>query len=157
MDPAEILTVIAWAAAPVSELRGAIPIAIGSYHFTWYYAFIFAVIGNLIPVPFILLLLDKVVPLLEKLPVLKRLIPWYLDLTQRRGKIVERYEHIGLALFVAIPLPITGAWTGSILAVLLRLRFNYAFLSVSAGVLVAGVLVTCATMLGWSVAGMLSS
>lgn len=151
MEPSEILKVILTAILPISELRGAIPLALFDYHFNWYYAFIFAVIGNLIPVPFILLLLDKLIPLLNKLPLLDRLVPWYLKLTQRRGKVVERYERIGLALFVAIPLPITGAWTGSILAVMMGLRFRFAFVSVLVGVLLAGVIVTAATQLGWAV------
>lgn len=151
MDLSEILLTIGIAASPISELRGAIPIAIGVYDFPWYWAFLFAVIGNIVPVPFLLLLLDKIIPLLEKLPVLDRLVPWFLDRTRRRGKWVERYERIGIMLFVAIPLPITGAWTGSILAVILGIKFRHSFLSIVAGVLIAGIIVTCATELGWAV------
>ena len=55
-------------------------------------------------------------------------------------------------IFVAIPLPITGAWTGSIAAVLMGMKFKYAFFSIFIGVLIAGVIVTCATVLGWSIA-----
>lgn len=66
--------------------------------------------------------------------------------------MVDRYERIGLALFVAIPLPITGAWTGSILAFLIGLRFKHALISIIAGVLIAGAIVTSATVLGWAVA-----
>lgn len=152
MDPAEILKVIGTAILPIAELRGAIPIAIGVYHFQWYYAYLFGVIGNLIPVPFILLLLNYIVPLLSKIRFLDKLMQWYFNLTRRRGKLVERYEWLGLAVFVAIPLPITGAWTGSILAVLLGLKFRHAFSAILVGVLVAGVIVTCATVLGWAVA-----
>ena len=156
MDLSDILATIGIAASPISELRGAIPIAISVYDFPWYYAFLFGVIGNLLPVPFILLFLDAIIPVLCKVPVLDRMIQWFLARTRRRGKIVERYERIGLALFVAIPLPITGAWTGSILAVLMGLRFRQAFLSIIAGVLIAGVIVTCATQLGWAVADVLT-
>lgn len=157
MDLSEILLIIGIAASPISELRGAIPIAISIYDFRWYWAFLFAVIGNLIPVPFLLLLLNKIIPLLEKLPVLDRLVPWFLDRTRRRGKWVERYERIGIMLFVAIPLPITGAWTGSILAVLLGIKFRHSLLSIAGGVLIAGVIVTCATQLGWAVSGWLTA
>jgi uncharacterized membrane protein len=156
MDFIDILKIIGIAASPISELRGAIPIAVGVYDFPWYYAFIFGIIGNLIPVPFILLFLDYIIPVLCKIPLLDRLVQWFLARTRRRGKIVERFERIGLALFVAIPLPITGAWTGSILAVLLGLKFRQSFLSIACGVIIAGIIVTSATVLGWAVADVLT-
>jgi uncharacterized membrane protein len=152
MDLSEILLTIGIGASPISELRGAIPIAISVYDFPWYYAFLFGVIGNLLPVPFILLFFDAIIPVLCRVRFLDRLIQWFLTRTRRRGTIVERYERIGLALFVAIPLPITGAWTGSILAVILGIRFKHAVISITAGVLIAGIIVTCATQLGWAVA-----
>jgi len=157
LDLSNILAVLAIAASPISELRGAIPIAIAGFHFPWYYAFLLAIIGNLLPVPFILLFLDAIIPVLCKVPALDRMIQWFLARTRRRGKIVERYERIGLALFVAIPLPITGAWTGSIMAALLGMRFKYAFSAIVVGVLIAGVIVTCATVLGWAVADLFTS
>jgi uncharacterized membrane protein len=64
--------------------------------------------------------------------------------------MIEKYERVGLVLFVAIPLPITGAWTGSIAAVLLGMSFKKAILSIFLGVLIAGVIVTCLTLLGWA-------
>jgi uncharacterized membrane protein len=157
MELSTILTVIAIAASPISELRGAIPIAVTLYDFPWYCAFIFSVIGNLIPVPLVLLFLNGVTRLLSHHQFFDRVLQSFFTRIRRRGHTVERYEHIGLALFVAIPLPITGAWTGAIMAVLLGLKFRYAFLSILAGVLVAGVLVTLATLLGWSLAGLLSA
>ena len=63
--------------------------------------------------------------------------------------MIEKYERIGLVLFVAIPLPITGAWTGSIASVLLGMSFKRALLSIFLGVLIAGTIVTCLTLLGW--------
>jgi uncharacterized membrane protein len=152
MDLLEILIVIGTAASPIIELRGAIPIAIGRYHFTWYYAYLFSVIGNILPVPFLLGFLKGIISLLSKVGFLDRIIQWFLERTRRRGKIVDRYERVGLALFVAIPLPITGAWTGSILAFLMGLRFKYSLISIITGVLIAGAIVTCATVLGWAVA-----
>ena len=150
-----ILVVLGLAASPISELRGAIPLAVGVYDFPWYYAYLFGVIGNLIPVPFILLFLNLAMRVASKIRWLDRIVQWFLTRIRRRGKAVERYEHVGLALFVAVPLPITGAWTGSIVAVLLGLRFKYAFLSILAGVLVAGVIVTLASILGWTIVGLL--
>jgi uncharacterized membrane protein len=157
MDPVDILKVIGTAALPISELRGAIPIAIGVYHFTWYYAYIFSVIGNLLPVPFILLLLNKVTPLLSRVGFFDRLMEWYFKWTKRRSKSIERFGWLGLTLFVAIPLPITGAWTGSILAAVLGLKFKYSFSAIVLGVIIAGIIVTCATVLGWSVANIFTA
>lgn len=146
-----ILVVLALAASPISELRGAIPVAITVFHFPWYYAFLLAVIGNLLPVPFILLFLDAFSKLLGKIGIFERMLQWFFKHTRQRGKIIERYERIGLTLFVAIPLPITGAWTGSVVAVLFGLRFKHALLSIFIGILIAGTIVTCATLLGWSI------
>ena len=162
MPPAELvgsgfpnwLEVLAFAASPISELRGAIPWAILKHHFPWYYAFLLAVIGNLLPVPFILLFLDTFSRLLSKISIFEKMLHWLFERTRRRGKIINRYERIGLALFVAIPLPITGAWTGSLIAVLFGLKFKYAFLSIFIGILIAGVIVTCATLLGWTIFGL---
>lgn len=154
MDISDILTVLVIAASPISELRGAIPIAIGAYHFHWYHAFLLGVAGNLLPVPFILLFLETASKLLSKIPFFERLLNWLFERVRRRGRVIERYERVGLALFVAIPLPITGAWTGSIVAVLLGLKFKYAFLSICVGVLISGVIVTSATLLGWAIIGL---
>jgi len=148
-----VLIVLALAASPISELRGAIPVAITVFHFPWYYAFLLAVIGNLLPVPFILLFLDAFSKLLGKIGIFERMLQWFFKHTRRRGKIIERYERIGLTLFVAIPLPITGAWTGSVVAVLFGLKFKHALLSIFIGILIAGIIVTCATLLGWSIFG----
>lgn len=157
MDLFDTIRVIILAASPISELRGAIPFAIGYYNYPWYYAFLIAVIGNLIPVPLILLFLEIASKLISRVPCLDRLQQWLFSIVRRRGKLVERYERIGLILFVAIPLPITGAWTGSILAVLLGLKRSNAFLSIVIGVILAGVIVTSATVFGWHLADLLSS
>jgi len=147
--------VLAFAASPISELRGAIPWAILKHHFPWYYAFLLAIIGNLLPVPFILLFLDTGSRLLSKISIFERMLHWLFEHTRQRGRIINRYKRIGLILFVAIPLPVTGAWTGSLTAVLFGLKFKHAFLSIFIGILIAGVIVTCATLLGWTIFGAL--
>ena len=154
LDLFNVLVVLGIAASPISELRGAIPVAITGFHFPWYYAFLLAIIGNLLPVPFILLFLDTLSRLLSKIGIFKRMLQWLFEHTRRRGKIIERYERIGLILFVAIPLPVTGAWTGSLAAVLFGLKFKHAFLSIFAGIVIAGIIVTCATLLGWTIFGL---
>lgn len=143
------LIVVIIAALPVVELRGALPVAINVFHMPWYWAFCLAVIGNLLPVPILLLFFDSLAKAISKIDIGKRLVNWILQRTRRHGEVIERYERIGLILFVAIPLPVTGAWTGSIAAFLLGLKFNYAFLSILCGVIIAGAIVTCLCLLGW--------
>ena len=157
MSPEELLSigfskelvVIIISALPILELRGALPIALNVFHFSWYYALPLAIIGNLLPVPIILLFLSTVSRGLSKIGFFDRLLHRLFEHARRRGKIVEKYERIGLALFVAIPLPVTGAWTGSLVAVLFGLKLGHAFLSIFIGVCIAGVIVTCLSLLGW--------
>lgn len=146
---AKELIVVIIAALPIVELRGALPVAINVFHMPWYWAFCLAVIGNLLPVPILLLFFDSLAKAISKVDIGKRLVNWVLQRTRRHGEVIERYERIGLILFVAIPLPVTGAWTGSIAAFLLGLKFNYAFLSILCGVIIAGAIVTCLCLLGW--------
>ena len=158
MSPEELLSlgfskelvVLIIAALPIFELRGALPVAINLFHFPWYYALPLAIIGNLLPVPVILLFLDTISRWLSKIGSFDRFLHWLFERTRKRGRVVERYERIGLALFVAIPLPVTGAWTGSLVAVLFGLKFRYAFLSIFIGVCIAGIIVTCLSLLGWT-------
>ena len=145
-----ILKVLGIAASPIAELRVAIPVAIIQFHFPWYYALLLAIIGNLLPVPFILLFLNTVSKLLSKIAIFEKMFRWLFERTRRRGKVIEKYERIGLTLFVAIPLPVTGAWTGSLAAVLFGLKFKHAFLSIFIGIFIAGIIVTCLCLLGWT-------
>ena len=149
MSPEEILKVILIAASPIAELRAAIPLAILTFDFPWYHALLLAIIGNLLPVPFILLFMDTATRLLGKIAFFRRILDWLFERTRKRGKIIQKYKRIGLVLFVAIPLPVTGAWTGSLAAVLFSVSFKHAFLSILAGVIIAGIIVTCLTLLGW--------
>ncbi len=144
------LLIVAISALPVVELRGALPIAINLLHMPWYRAFFLAIIGNLLPVPILLLFLDSLAGVISRVDIGRRLVNWVFEHTRRRGEAIERYEKIGLMLFVAIPLPITGAWTGSIVAFLLGLKFRYAFLSIMAGVVIAGAIVTSLCVIGWA-------
>jgi len=143
------LVILIISALPILELRGALPVALNVFHFPWYYALLLAIIGNMLPVPIILLFLETISKWLSKIGLFDRFLRWLFEHTRKRGKIVEKYERIGLALFVAIPLPVTGAWTGSLVAVLLGLKFRHAFLSIFIGVCIAGVIVTCLSLLGW--------
>ena len=134
---------------PIVELRGALPVAINVFHIPWYFALPIALVGNILPVPFLLLFLGFVRRVAAKMGVFGNVLEWVLSLAMRRGRLVERYGRIGLMLFVSIPLPVTGAWTGSMVAFLLGLRFRDALLSISLGVLLSGVIVTVLCLLGW--------
>ncbi len=143
------LIIVIVAALPVIELRGAIPLAINIFGMPWYYAYFLAVLGNLIPVPILLLFLEFLAKLVSKVKAGERFVQWIFHRTRKRSSIIERYEKVGLALFVAIPLPFTGAWTGAIAAFLLGLKFRYSMISITCGVLIAGAIVTALSLLGW--------
>jgi uncharacterized membrane protein len=143
------LIIVIVAALPVIELRGAIPLAINVFGMPWYYAYVLAVLGNLIPVPILLLFLEALAELVSKVKAGERIVQWIFSRTRKRSSIIERYEKIGLALFVAVPLPFTGAWTGAIAAFLLGLKFRYSMVAITCGVLIAGAIVTALSLLGW--------
>ncbi|MBN1885664.1 MAG: small multi-drug export protein [Candidatus Krumholzibacteriota bacterium] len=142
---ARIMTVLI-AMLPIFELRGAIPIAIASYGLGWREAYLFAVIGNFLPVIPILLLLEPVSTRLRRWPSWDRFFTWLFERARRRGRMIERFEILGLVLFVGIPLPVTGAWTGCAAAYLFRLPLRKSIPAVFAGILVAGIVVTLASL-----------
>jgi len=150
LDILKEFIVIILSAAPISELRGAIPIAIGIFKFPWYYAFFLAIIGNMLPVPLILLFIEAAAKWLSRFPSMKRFFDWLFERARNRTGQVQKYKRLGLMIFVAIPLPVTGAWTGSLIAVLLGIEFKEAFFSIFAGVIIAGIIMTCLTLLGWT-------
>ena len=142
------LVVVAISTLPIAELRVAIPFAMGMIpsvvypqSLPWHNALPLAIAGNLIPVPFLLLFFGAISRRLSKIGIFERWLNWLDELARRRGKIVGRYKRIGLVLLVAIPLPITGAWTASLVATILNIKFKHAFLSILAGVCIAGAIV----------------
>ena len=146
---AKELIVVIISALPVVELRGALPVAINLFNMPWYWAFCLAVIGNMLPVSILLLFFESLAKIVSKVEIGRRLVNWVFEHTRRHEKMIQKYEWLGLMLFVAIPLPMTGAWTGSIIAFILGMRFTYAFLSILCGVIIAGAIVTSLCLLGW--------
>lgn len=143
-----LLVVLLAAALPVSELRGAIPLAIGVYGYDPWQAYLLAVLGNLLPVVPLLLFLGPVSDWLRRFTFWDKFFTWLFSRTRRKYiREHESFSLTALALFVAVPLPVTGAWTGCAIAFLVGFRFWPAFVAISAGVLLAGVIVT-ATVLG---------
>lgn len=141
------LSVIIVGMLPVFELRGAIPL--GFYlKLPLIKTFILAIIGNLIPVIPLYFLLLPVSARLTRIPLFRSFFNWLFSHTKKKAEIVQRYEALGLMLFVAIPLPITGAWTGTIAAALFKVRFKYTILAVICGVIIAGIIVSTLCLLG---------
>lgn len=143
------LWVVALAAAPVAELRGAFPLAYFYYQMPWQAAFALSVAGNLIPVPFILWLLPLAEKYLRRFPAFDRFFNWLFARTRRKAeRTINTWGLIGLGLFVAIPLPATGAWTGSLAAYLFGFKKLPALLGIALGVLGAGIIVALICVTG---------
>ncbi len=137
---------------PISELRGAIPIGVALYKFSYLKTLTIALIGNLIPVLPILLLFGKVENIMRRNATSGRFIDWFIHRAERQSAMVKELGALGLMLFVAVPLPGTGAWAGSLVAFLLGLDIKRSFIYISLGVLIAAVLVTVLTYFGIFVA-----
>jgi uncharacterized membrane protein len=138
---------------PIIELRGAIPVAIAFFGMPWYEAVILSIIGNMLPIPLILLFIEWFFMQISKFHWGSRFTKWLFTRTRNKGKVIERYEEIGLAIFVGIPLPGTGAWTGALAAKIFGLPFGKSLLWVFIGVLIAAALVTGITLMGTSFLG----
>ena len=128
---------------PIIELRGAIPLAF-ALGLPWWQAYLISVLGNLLPVPFILLLINVVIKWMSnsKVKFFNKIANFLLEKVGKNRARIEKYSFWGLCLFVAIPLPATGAWTGSLVAAVIGMKPWKAFVSALLGVLMAGVLVT---------------
>jgi uncharacterized membrane protein len=126
---------------PLAELRGGMIFASASGIPLWE-AFILCCAGNILPVPFILFFLRKVFGLLEKNRHTARLILWLEGKAKKAEKKIGKYELFGLFLFVAIPLPGTGAWTGALVAAVFDMRIKRAFPAIAAGVVGAGIIMS---------------
>ena len=140
----KFLMTMGMAMVPVVELRGAIPFGV-SLGLTTVEAFIAGIIGNILPVPFILILLQKIFMLLRRIPKLRNFVHKLEDRAHIKGELVRKYSLLGLFIIVAIPIPGTGAWTGALIASVLRLKRWPAFAAIAGGVIAAGVIVFLAT------------
>lgn len=144
--PVEIVVLII-SMLPIFELRGGIPL--GAFlELVWWKTYLMAVLGNLIPVVPLLLFLNPVSNWLKRhISLADRFFEWLFARTRRRTEARMRKYGIflGLMLFVAIPLPVTGAWTGCAAAFLFGVKFRYSFPAVMAGVLIASIIVSILT------------
>ena len=138
---------------PLVELRGAIPIGVG-FGVPWYWAVPISMVGNMIPVPFIFFFARKVLEWGADKPVIGKFFSWCLEKGHKGGEKLKSKAGKGmfwaLLLFVGIPLPGTGAWTGTLAASMLDLDFKKSVLAVMCGVLLAAAIITVLTLLGFA-------
>lgn len=126
---------------PIIELRGAIPIAV-AHGLMPAIAIPVAILGNLVPVPFIIIFIRKIFLLIRRwFPKLNRMVDRLEEKGRSKKDVIEKSAFWGLFFFVAIPLPGTGAWTGALIAAMLDMRLKRAFPSIALGVLAAGMIV----------------
>ena len=130
---------------PVVELRGGIPFGVAA-GLSMPAAFLAAFIGNMLPVPFLILFVRRLFAWLKvKVPLVRGAVNWLEARTEKKKEAVLKYQTWGLFIFVAIPLPGTGAWTGAMIAAALDMRLSKAVPAITAGVLAAGFIITCIT------------
>lgn len=126
---------------PLLELRGSI-LAAGFMDMEFLPTLIAAVLGNMLPIPFILLFIKKIFAWMKKIDCLKKIPQWCEKKAMSKTEQIEKYGYFGLFLFVAIPLPGTGAWTGSLVATLLNLKTGKSLVAIFFGVLTAGLIMS---------------
>lgn len=126
---------------PILELRGGL-LAASLLDVEFVRAAIICIVGNVLPIPIVLLFLKKVLDLFEKWKVTKKIVDWLLKKVESKREQIDKYGYWGLVLFVGIPLPGTGAWTGSLLAVVLGLNRKKSFVCILIGVLLAAIIMS---------------
>ena len=127
---------------PILECRLGMFTAIVLLQMNPFVGFIISFLGNILPIPFILLLINWIFEVLKKVPGINRIIFWLEEKTLKKRDKIDKYGIWGLLLFVAIPLPGTGGWTGALLASLLHLDKKKSFGVISVGVFIAGLIIT---------------
>ena len=126
---------------PVVELRGGIIMA-ALLGMKWYVALPICIVGNLLPIPFVLKFVRKILDFLKKSKRLKKIIEWFENRTKSKGKNIQNGWLVGLMIFVGIPLPGTGAWTGALAADLFHIDFKKSIIAIVLGVLIASAIMT---------------
>ncbi len=138
----EWLVVFIISVCPVLECRLGMFTAIVLLQMNPFVGFLISFIGNIFPIPFILLLINWIFEILKKVPGINKIIFKLEDKTMKKRDKIDKYGIWGLLLFVAIPLPGTGGWTGALLASLLHLDKKKSFGVIAVGVFIAGLIIT---------------
>ncbi|MBQ6625461.1 MAG: small multi-drug export protein [Clostridia bacterium] len=126
---------------PILELRGGL-IAAGLLGVPWAKAFAICFVGNMLPVPFILLFIRKIFEVMKRSKAFEKIVIKMEKKAEKNGEKVKKYELLGLFILVAIPLPGTGAWTGALVAALMDIRLKKSIPAIALGVIVAGLIVS---------------
>ena len=128
---------------PIIELRGAIPLG-AMLGLPWWQSYLISVAGNMLPVPFILLFIRKILGFMSKskIKLFYKIANWLNAKAEKNRAKIEKYSFWGVCFFGAIPVPITGAWTGSLVAATIEMKFWKAVLSALLGVMIAGAIMT---------------
>ena len=146
--PGQVVLTVLVSMVPIVELRGGLPFGV-ALGLPYYLAFPAAVIGNLIPAPFIIVYIRRIFKMMRRhMPRLNGLVDKLERKAHLKGKAMLKYQNLGLWLFVAIPLPGTGAWTGSLAAAFLDMRLKKALPAVVLGVITAGLIMLALTHVG---------
>ena len=132
---------------PILECRLGMFTAIVLLQMNPFVGFLISFLGNIIPIPFILLLINWIFEILKKVPGLNKIVYWLEEKTLKKRDKIDKYGIWGLLLFVAIPLPGTGGWTGALLASLLQLDKKKSFGVISIGVFIAGLIISVLSLL----------
>lgn len=134
---------------PWLESRYVIPYSMLHLGWEWWQALPLAVLGNMLPIPFILLFFHYVEKFLRNYKFWTKIMDWLFSKTRARADAkIKRYEHLGLLIFVAIPLPFTGAWTGALIAYLFGLKFSKSIITILIGVIIAAAITISLTLTG---------
>ncbi|MCR5207236.1 MAG: small multi-drug export protein [Eubacterium sp.] len=132
---------------PVLECRLGMFTAIVLLKMNPFVGFVISFLGNILPIPFILMLINKIFDILKKIPVINKPVYWLEEHTLKKKDKIDKYGIWGLLIFVAIPLPGTGGWTGALLASLLHLDRKKSFGVITVGVLIAGLIITVLSLI----------
>ena len=126
---------------PILELRGGL-LAASLLDVEFVRAAIICILGNVLPIPFVLLFLKMVLNLFEKWKVTKKIVTWLEKKVEEKREQIDKYGYLGLTIFVGIPLPGTGAWTGALIAVMLGMDRKKSFICIFLGVLLAAIIMS---------------
>ena len=126
---------------PILELRGGM-LAATVLKIPYVKALIICIVGNILPIPFVLLFLEKILEIFEKWSVTKKVVRWLERKADSKREQIDKYGYLGLILFVGIPLPGTGAWTGSLVAIMLGLDKKKSFVCILIGVILASIIMS---------------
>jgi uncharacterized membrane protein len=150
----KLLYVALMSMIPLIEQRGAIPVGILAYHLNPWLVFLVSLLGSFIPAPFVYLFFNKILAWMKKVKMLHKFTDFIDKKIQKGAKQVEKYMEIGLTIFVGIPLPTTGLWTGSAIAAFLGLDFKKSMVCVFLGGIISAVIITIVSMIAPAILGL---